>query len=113
MKIPGRVGHVARPARGCSSHRRQFQSVHTIVFAGENVAPQTGFKRLILRIRLVFFASFQKPGFVGIFHIADRQFVSSRQSQPSADDVQDDGGDCVRHYFTLWLPGAWLSYSQE
>lgn len=40
VKIPGRVGHVACPAGGFSSHRRQFQSVHLMVFTGERVAPE-------------------------------------------------------------------------
>lgn len=105
-------GYVACPARDFSYHRRQFQSVHLIVFTGENLAPKQD-SNVDPENSLIFFARFQKLGFVAIFHIADSQFVGSRQSQPSADDVQDDGGDCVRHYFTLWLPGAWLSYSQE
>lgn len=66
MKIPGRVGHVACPARGFSYHRRQLQSVHLIVFTGENLAPKQDSK-VDPENSLIFFASFQKPGFVAIF----------------------------------------------
>lgn len=110
MKIPGGVGRVACPAHGFSHHRRPFQSVHLIVFTGENLAPKQDSK-VDPENSLIFFASFQKPGFVAVFHIADSQFVSSRQSQPSADDAQDDDGGvtvCAALFYTLGCLGPGL-----